>query len=327
MTPFHRVALVASGGLVASVVAAALLFPPAGTTMAPQASLEVAAPAKVAAAPVIKVESEQLPGVRPAQTGTTVAEVRRVLNYDLEHVTAGAAAVPRVFLASIPKGLDEIREVSVRKAVFFKSVLPLVLQVNEEIRGDRRRLRELRKEIEAGNKPDAIDRLWLAVMARRYEVERGDIDALLRRVDVIPPSLALAQAAKESGWGTSRFAREGNALFGQWTYAEGNLVPEERAADAGHMIKRFRRLIDSVRAYALNLNTHGAYREFRSLRAMLRRDGRPLDGRVLAGTLTRYSERGAQYVTAIQSLISYNNLHRFDDARLANTEPVNNPTI
>jgi len=226
--------------------------------------------------------------------------------------------VPRMFLASLPGDLSAVAENSERKEIFFRTMLPLVLQANEEISTDRRRLWRLRYQTRLGQKAGPADRLWLQVMSEIYRVKRGDIDALLGRIDIVPPSLALAQAAEESGWGTSRFAREGNAMFGQWTYSGNNgLVPDDRDEGATHQVRAFGSLIDSVRAYALNLNSHRAYRNFRSRRAALRRSGAPIDGRDLAGNLNRYSQRGEAYVSALRGLIDTNGLGRLDDARLA----------
>ena len=172
-------------------------------------------------------------------------------------------------------------------------MLPIVLQVNEEIMAERKRLWALRTRLRMGRRLDAIERLWLIVRAERYGVARGDIDGLLRRLDVIAPSMALAQAAEESGWGTSRFARQGNAIFGQWVFAEpGALTPMRRDKGKAHGIRTFASLLDGARSYARNLNSHRAYGAFRALRAKLRRAGKPLDGALLAGTLVRYSKRG-----------------------------------
>jgi Bax protein len=163
----------------------------------------------------------------------------------------------------------------------------------------------------------AKDRLWLAVMADRYRTKRGDIFMLLDRVDVVPPSMALAQAAEESGWGTSRFAREGNAIFGQWTFSEiGDLVPHKRDAGKKHRIRSFSSLLNSVRAYVYNLNGHLAYREFRSLRAQMRAGGKTLEGVVLIGKLLGYSQKGQKYVDVIREIIRFNKLQQLDGARL-----------
>jgi Bax protein len=312
----QKLALLAAGGLVVAGVMVAVIAPPASVTKAPHATLTVGDLVAVDAVPLTPVESAELALLKPAANGMSVAEMRQMLAYDLDLIRDGAS-VPRVFLASIPSGLADVQETKTKKALFYKSVLPLVLQVNDEILNDRARLERLGRDLADGIEPAAVDRLWLAMMSDRYDVKRDDTAAMLQQVDVIPPSLALAQAATESGWGTSRFTREGNALFGQWTWAEGNLVPTDRTDGKEHMIKAFSALIDSVRAYAHNLNTHRAYREYREMRAQLRARDKPMDGRVLAGALHRYSEMGVEYVNAIRAMISHNGLSRFDDARLA----------
>jgi len=216
---------------------------------------------------------------------------------------------------------------SERKAVFFKTVLPLVLQVNEQIVEDRKRLWQLGAEQKSGARLSAVDRLWLAVMSERYGTRRSDVDALLKRHDVVPPSLALAQAATESAWGTSRFVKEGNAMFGEWTFASDHegIVPSERASGKTHRVRAFDSLYDSVASYVTNLNKHRAYREFRQVRAEMRAKGQAFDGIRLAATLHRYSERGAAYVDELQTIIRGNELDLLDGARLSQAgdlEPV-----
>lgn len=304
------------GGLIAASCAIALLFPPSGATHAPKANLIVLDDVNVLSVPVASVVSEPLANLKPEITGLTVAQVRQRLAYDLDVVSSGIGNVPRVFLSSIPTDIGDIAETSLRKALFFKSVLPLVLQVNEGILEQRARLQHIKRLLQTGAKPSAANRLWLAMMSERYKVKRDDITALLHKVDVVPPSLALAQAAKESGWGMSRFAREGNALFGQWTWEKAGLVPDGRDAGKQHKIRSFPTILDSVEAYIHNLNTHRAYREYRTLRGDLRNQGKPLDGRLLAGELLRYSELGVEYVNSIRSMISHNKLRRFDGVRL-----------
>ena len=318
----QKLALLATAGLVVAGIMVAIASPPTGVTMAPDARLVLDGGIAVDAVPLTAVESAELAQLKPVSNGLSVAEMRQILAYDLDLIRDGAV-VPRVFMAAIPSGLAAVEETAARKALFYKSVLPLVLQVNDEILEDRARLGRLGEALSHGAELAAVDRLWLAMLSDRYNVARDDIATMLEHLDVVPPSLALAQAATESGWGTSRFTREGNALFGQWTYAEGNLVPEGREDGQGHMIKSFDTLIDSVRAYVHNLNTHRAYREYRHMRAQLRVKDKPLDGRVLAGALHRYSELGVEYVNAIRTMIGHNGLSRFDDARLARelTEP------
>jgi Bax protein len=317
MSNFERAALAAVGTLIAGLVAAVVYFPPALVTSVPRAVLDF---------PAAQPEPSEMvtsSGVRALRVGMSEPTAHKLsstfseLGYDLEAVLAGESRVPRLFLASLPADMAKVREVKVRKAIFFQTVLPLILQVNEEILAERRHLWQLRFRRSLGLRLDAIDRLRLAALADRHGVERGDIDALLLHIDIIPPSLALAQAAEESGWGTSRFVREGNALFGQWTFSNnGQLVPGRRDAGKKHGIKAFDSLLDSVRAYSRNLNSHRAYRGLRALRAAMRRAGVPIDGATLTRTLLRYSQRGPAYVASIRSIIAVNKLRALDDARL-----------
>ena len=135
-------------------------------------------------------------------------------------------------------------------------------------------------------------------------------------MDEIPVSLAIAQAAKETGWGTSRFAQEGNALFGQWTWSGEGLKPKEADENKGHKVMKFNVLQASVRAYQRNLNTHSSYKNFRLARAQLRDSKRPLDSIILSQFLKNYAETGNQYVEVLQKIIKQNNLKDFDDAKL-----------
>ncbi|MBC8339847.1 MAG: glucosaminidase domain-containing protein [Rhodospirillales bacterium] len=262
------------------------------------------------------------------KTSVALSNTFKQLGYDLDRVGSGKADVPRLFLASLPGDIRKIPETHTRKALFFKTVLPLMLQANEEILRDRRRLWNIHFQTSLGQKPVAVDRLWLTVITERYGLKSASIETLLKRVDIIPPSLALAQAAEESGWGTSRFVREGNAIFGQWTFSETRgLVPANRDADKQHRVRAFSSLLDSVRAYAHNLNTHRAYRKLRRLRHSLRLKGAPVEGMLLVDDIKSYSQRGEKYVQTIRGLIVSNNLHRLDDARLYNGTPKPRPLI
>jgi len=261
------------------------------------------------------------PGVaRDARTvsAADLADIFRRIDYRLGGVGAGARPVPRIVIDRIPADLADMRSASERKQVFIKMMLPLVLAANERILADRREIRALRDRV--GGRPAALspsERAWLERKCRRYGLDDPDFDALLRRVDMIPPSLALAQAAEESGWGTSRFVREGNALFGQRTFKRGaGLVPERREDGQRHEVRVFSRLLDSIMSYMTNLNSHAAYREFRLSRERQRSVLGRLDGWALAGTLTRYSERGEDYVRTIRSIIEANGLRALDRARL-----------
>lgn len=325
---FHRGLLGLVTGLTMLLVAVAAMHPPEGIAALSRASdgsasLESSArrTGVTRALPYVpQIHTTQIYATRgpiAPDSAAALARAFHLASFDLNHVADGVRAVPRLFVARLPGDMPDMPEVAERKAVFFKSVLPLVLKVNEDIRNERRRLWSLHSRVRLGETLDAVDRLWLIVMAERYKVTRGDIDALLSRVDVVPISLALAQAAEESGWGTSRFTREGNALFGQWTWDGDGIEPLRRDDGRTHKIRAFSTLLDSVRAYALNLNSHDAYRALRKARAAMRAAGRTPDGYALAGYLTRYSERGEAYVDGLRALMETNDLRRFDEAKLA----------
>ena len=316
ITRFERAALALVGFLVASLVAASLIHPRG----------RVPPPARVSIAVPIAIPKPSPPVAKPGavaqplqSVGSLLTSFRR-LGYDLEKVGTGDGRVPPYFLSRMPADLGQVPDVKVRKAVFLRAVLPLILRVNEDILAERRRLDGVRARLRSGRSLGQLDRLWLAVMAERYGENR--IDELWRRVDIIPPSLALAQSAEESGWGTSRFVHQGNAVFGQRTFTkEGDMVPQRRDEGKKHRVKAFNSLLDSVRSYALNLNSHWAYGAFRRARAAMRNEGAFLDGSVLAGHLMRYSERGLAYVKTIRIIISVNKLVRLDGARLAPGPP------
>ncbi len=244
-----------------------------------------------------------------------------LMDYRLTEVRAGEAEVPRLYITSLPHDLAGIPSVDDRKAAFIKLMLPLVLRVNEELLEDRTRVEQLVRRLREGRHLRAADRAWLDSLSGHYGVEPGDFDGLVERLDIVPPSLALAQAIEESGWGTSRFAKLGNAIFGQWTFVRGEgIVPLERSDGKSHRIKAFGHLQESVANYVANLNRHAAYADFRRQRANMRAQGQELNGYVLARTLTAYSQRGADYVTSIRAIMRFNNLTDLDDARLRGDE-------
>lgn len=229
--------------------------------------------------------------------------------YTLDAVRNEGEAVPRVFLAQLPRDLPTLPSPDFRKTVFIKMMLPLVLAENERIRKDRARALEIRALLEDDMPVSSEQMAWLAELASRYGVDDGNLDELFHRVDAVPPALALAQAALETGWGTSSVAQRGHAMFGQMIFrieAEGTIAS----------VKEFANLAAAVEAYAYNLNTHRAYAEFRKVRTQMRSSGRVIDGYELANHLLRYSERKHDYVQAVRGLIRFNNLEPFDRARL-----------
>ncbi len=198
-----------------------------------------------------------------------------------------------------------------RKAEFFKFLRPLIVAENSRVLSQRRRL----QEIAAKSELTEADSTWLARLAADYKLESKAaseatlIEPLLQRVDVVPMSLALAQAAMESAWGTSRFAVEGNNFFGEWCFRPGcGIVPLLRAANLKHEVEAFSSAGASVGSYLRNLNTHANYSSFRMAREALRESGRPLSGLLLADELTGYSERAEDYVEEVKHLIRVNRL-------------------
>lgn len=241
-------------------------------------------------------------------------------HYDLDDVRTKRKRVPRLRLLMLPRNLPELADVERRKTVFLSLMLPLVLEANAHVAIERRRLHAAIERREAGQALSADFKDWISELAKRYKVSPGRLRELLLRVDTVPPSLALAQAAVESGWGTSRFAMKGNAIFGQWTTAGGTgMVPRERPEGESYKIRTFDRLMDSVNAYMRNLNTHPSYRRFRELRAAMRKKDRPLDSIALAGNLRPYSETGEDYVALVREIIRNNRLAPLDKAVLGDS--------
>lgn len=206
-----------------------------------------------------------------------------------------------------------------RKQSFFDFLQPYVDAQNAKVSRQRQRLLGIMQRVNEGRVLARRDRNFVLELAREYEVDGSDhadpefLERLLRRVDVIPPSLVLAQAAKESGWGSSRFAKEAYNFFGQWCYERGcGLVPNRRRASANHEVKAFSSIEEAVNAYFMNLNTFPSYLDLRLIRAELRESSRVIDGISLSEGLDSYSERGEAYVRELQSLIHYNELLELD---------------
>jgi uncharacterized FlgJ-related protein len=244
---------------------------------------------------------------------------------------AGDRSVPRLYLTQVPsswrKEVAPALDVVTKKRYFFFVYAPLVLECNEDIMGERERLLALAEQ----ERRSAEEEAWLRELASRYRVleDAGDplvddhIERLKSRVDEVPPSLALAQAAVESGWSTSRFADEGNALFGQWTWGEDGITPEEQRGQLGdYKIRAFATPEESIAAYMHNLNTHRSYEDFRRRREDLRSSGKPLQGAELAPTLTSYSEKGEEYTELLLSMIRVNRLAPVDGTYLRDMKPV-----
>jgi uncharacterized FlgJ-related protein len=262
-------------------------------------------------------------------SGAQLEQLINDLNYTPETWQAGIREVPRLYITDIPprwrdKTSKEL-DVATKKRVFFRLLGPLVLHSNELIQADRDRVGGIIGALRAGAAVSPEDQTFLRETAAAYKVAEGEAaladralqDELLRRVDTLPPSLVLAQTAEESGWGTSRFAVEGNALFGMWTWGGQGITPlQQRSGLGDYKIAAFETPLQSVIAYMHNLNTHQAYRELRERRAELRKASAKVTGWELANALTRYSERGQAYVDSLHSMMKVNMLQPADDAYL-----------
>jgi len=274
--------------------------------------------------------SHEKPPVEEAQLNKKLATV---LSEDYKDIDA----IPRVFLTRLPESLADYKGIidgpridsKARKRLFISTMLPLILRANELIEEDRKTISRLQAKISKGYLLRAREKTWVTKLFQQYlsRSERknigqhptiADLDKLLYRLDTIPPSLALAQAAIESGWGRSRFSQEGNALFGQWVWDDTSpgLVPMGREEGKTHRVKSFEYLLDSVRGYMINLNRNSNYPDLRKRRAELKRHSLPVTGVALAPALIKYSERGAVYTTEVITLINFNGFDALDEAKL-----------
>jgi len=245
----------------------------------------------------------------------TTANLFYDLGYDLKGVRAGQKVKP-IYLTKLPKDLKTLGDTKQKRELFIKIILPLVLSENDKITEDRKRL----FKVLAKNFNTIGERVWLKRRFKEYKIKDGDLSKLKMRMDIVPVSVALAQAANESGWGTSRFALEGNALFGQWTWSKKGISPKNQDPDKTHKILQFQVLKASVRAYKNNLNTHNAYKEFREARAQLRQEGAEIMGLELTKYLSNYASIGVKYVEILENIIVRNSLTDFDKANLLPTK-------
>ena len=244
-------------------------------------------------------------------TTTEIDSLFKDLNYNLKDVRDTKLVKP-VDIGLLPNEIKNIRNTKKRKDMFIKIVLPLIVKENTKIRIDRKRLFTILNK----NSNTNIEKKWLEKKYKQYGAKKNDLSTLKVRMDEIPISLAIAQAAKETGWGTSRFALKGNALFGQWTWSGEGLKPKNAEEGKGHKVMEFNSLQLSVRAYLRNLNTHSSYKNLRKARTDLRNKKVPLDSLILSKHLDKYAETGSQYIEVLQKIIEQNNLKDFDESRL-----------
>ena len=239
------------------------------------------------------------------------------VNYDLNAVRKNKKVKP-IYFTQFPRDLDELQSVKLKKETFIKIVLPLIVAENEKILEDRNKLKKITKK----KMTTEEEKQWLRQKLLEYKVKNSKLDELEKRMDIIPTSLALAQAAKESGWGTSRFALEGNAMFGQWTWTGNGIEPLFKDKNKTHKILKFPILRASVKSYINNLNSHKSYKKLREIRFELRNKNRKIEGLKLTETLDNYAETGKDYTKTIEQIIKENRLSDFEPVTLTKSKKV-----
>ncbi|UYN95441.1 MAG: glucosaminidase domain-containing protein [Enhydrobacter sp.] len=274
------------------------------------------------AAPGNAARRVKLRAINPV-TADELAGFFREVSYTLTDVRLGEA-VPPIKVERVPADLVN-KEGNERKTLFITALLPVVLEANQRVIEDREHLLDLRSKLDSGYGLLPFETIWLEQLAERYQVSADQLDELLNRVDIVPPSMAIAQAGVESGWGTSFAARMGNALFGQ-IQSIGHHAVKVPWKPGPAMPQPFESVGEAAAAYVYNLNTHAAYAGFRAERAAMRELGKSPDGYRLIGTLLRYSELGQEYVRFVRRIMRENSLADFDDARLSDVEVLHHPT-
>ena len=248
-------------------------------------------------------------------SASTIEELFKENGYSLEKVKKTKLVNAGNQLTRLPKELKNIESPKKRKKLFIQIVLPLIIEENLKIRFDRKKLFQILNK----NNTTERDKAWLNLKFKQYGIKNKDLSKLKIRLDEIPVSLAIAQAAKETGWGSSRFAQEGNALFGQWTWSGEGIKPLDLEKDKKHKVAKFKILKASVRAYQRNLNTHSSYKEFRIERAIQRDNEEKLNSLKLVNYLEKYAETGKEYTEVLKKIITQNNLTDFDDVEILPT--------
>ena len=254
---------------------------------------------------------DELPEDTVRLSASTIEQLFKDTNYSLSEVRRTKKVKP-IRLSLLPNEMKSIENSGKRKSLFIKIILPLVLEENNRIIIDRKKLFSILNK----NKNSKDEIKWLNQKFKQYGVLNKDLATLKVRMDIIPVSLAIAQAAKETGWGTSRFAIEGNALFGQWTWSGEGIKPAGADTNATYKVMKFNVLKASVRAYQRNLNTHSSYKKFRFVRAQLRDDNKKLDSLKLAEYLDNYAQTGTEYTKVLKQIIQQNQLKDFDEVKL-----------
>ena len=260
------------------------------------------------------IDIEDVPSDVVRLSAPVLEELFKDTKYNLKKIRKDKIVKP-VIISLLPNEIKKIENTKKRKNLFIQIVLPLILEENNRIRVDRRKLFSiLNKNINSN-----VEKRWINKKFKQYGVVNKDLSTLKIRMDTVPVSLAIAQSAKETGWGTSRFALEGNALFGQWTWEGEGIKPSGADTNSTHKVMKFKVLKASVRAYIRNLNTHRSYKSFRRERAEQRDNFEKFNSLELADHLDKYAETGKEYVKILKQIIKQNSLTDFDDAKILPT--------
>jgi len=215
------------------------------------------------------------------------------------------STLPNVIIENIPHDLNTINDTHTKKVTFLQILLPVVLAEQRWIRNQRKNLALLLAADQLDEQVNIqIEDLYKEYKIKKDQPKQSKKNALLEKYDELPVTLVLAQAAIESGWGTSRFAREGNSLFGEWTFDGTGIIPNGRTSGKTHRIKAFNTLQNSVKSYMKNINSNNAYRDLRKARLKMRENSQSLDARILASGLDKYSEKGSAYVDSLLKVLN-----------------------
>ena len=248
-------------------------------------------------------------------SASTLEQLFKDTDYSLKKVKKTKLVNIGINLDHLPTEMKNIENTKKRKNLFIQIILPLIIEENTKIKLDRKKLFVILNK----NNNTNSDIEWLNQKFKQYGVSKNDLPTLKTRMDEVPVSLAIAQAAKETGWGTSRFAQKGNALFGQWTWSGNGIKPAGAESNSTHKVASFKVLKSSVKAYLRNLNTHSSYKKFRKERAIQRDNDEKLNSLELVKYLDKYAETGIEYTKVLSKIIKQNSLTEFDDVKILPT--------
>jgi len=248
-------------------------------------------------------------------SASTIEQLFKDTDYTLKKVKKTKLVNIGINLDHLPTEMKNIENTKKRKNLFIQIILPLIIEENLKIKLDRKKLFVILNK----NNNTKSDLEWIGKKFKQYGVSKNDFPTLKTRMDEVPVSLAIAQAAKETGWGTSRFAQKGNALFGQWTWSGDGIKPAGAEIDSTHKVASFKVLKASVKAYLRNLNTHPSYKQFRKERAIQRDNDEKLNSLELVKYLDKYAETGIEYTKILSKIIRQNSLTEFDDVKILPT--------